>query len=172
MEQFKALSIASKDLITISADETLVTARKLMCEKKIRHLIVKDSEKAVGVLSDRDVMKAMRIQIEDFYSFQVRNETLDPVFSVRDVMSWPIKSLGDDTPLATVIDVMLKEKVSSLMLTRENTLVGIITTDDLLEILKHHIHNEQATFWGEDIVNSVYSTPIRSVLEVLSNTGI
>ncbi|MEZ4813928.1 MAG: CBS domain-containing protein [Bdellovibrionota bacterium] len=172
MEQFKALSIASKDLITISADETLITARKLMCEKKIRHLIVKDNDKAIGVLSDRDVMKAMRIQIEEFYAYQVRNETLDPDFKVRDVMSWPIKSLADDTPLAAVVDVMLKEKISSLMLTQENALVGIITTDDLLEILRRHINNEQATFWGEDIVNNVYSTPIRSVLEVLSNTGI
>ncbi len=172
MDKFNALKIASKNLVTIGIDENVTKAHLLMRDKKIRHLIVQSEDKAIGIISDRDVMKALKLEIDDFHSFQVRRETLDPSLTVRDVMSWPIKSVTDETTLLEVLDIILKNKISSLMVTQQNAVVGIITTDDLLEILKRHINNEETTFWGEDVVNNVYSTPIRTVMEILSNTGI
>jgi CBS domain-containing protein len=172
MDNLKALQIASKNLITIEIDEKVETAYQVMRSKKIRHLLVCNKEKAIGVVSERDLMKALHIEIEDFYSVLVKRESFDPKLYVRDVMSWPIKSVDEETPLLDVIDIMLKSKVSSLMVTKSQAVVGILTTDDLLEILKQHVSNTHATFWGEAIVNNVYSTPVRTVMEILSNTGI
>ena len=50
MEQFNALKIASKNLVTIGIDENVTSAHKLMNEKKIRHLVVQSGEKAMGVI--------------------------------------------------------------------------------------------------------------------------
>ncbi len=167
-----ALEIASKNLVSIEIDESLHAALNLMREKNIRHPIVNSKDKAVGVISERDLMRGLKVEIEDLYSVEVIRESVDPILTVRHLMSWPIKSVDQEIPLIEVVDTMLRGKISSLLVTQDNRVVGIVTTDDLLEILKHHLKKEETTFWGEDLVNNAYSTPIRSVLEILSNTGI
>jgi CBS domain-containing protein len=172
MENFDPLEISSKDLLTIDVDAPVSKAHALMREKKVRHLVVVSDTKAMGILSDRDLMKALRLEISNFYSMKVRDESYNPAHKVRDVMSWPIQTLDEATPLLDVVEKMLNQKISSILLTREKAVVGILTTDDLLDVLKHHLKDDKTTFWGEDIVNNLYSTPIRTVMEVLSNTGI
>lgn len=172
MDELNALEIASKNLVSIEIDESLHAALNLMREKNIRHLIVNSKEKAVGVISERDLMRGLKVEIEDLYSVEVIRGSIDPSLTVRHLMSWPIRSVDQETPLLQVVETMLSGKFSSLLVTHDMKVVGILTTDDLLEILKRHLKKEEATFWGEDLVNNAYSTPIRSVLEILSNTGI
>ncbi len=167
-----ALEIATKNLVSIDIDEPVQTALKLMREKNIRHLLVQSQNKAVGVLSERDLMKGLKVEIENLFSTEVIREAMDPKLTVRHLMSWPLKSVDQETPLIEVVDKMLASKISSLIITQDNGVVGIVTTDDLLEILKRHLNKDETTFWGEHLVNNAYSTPIRNVLEILSNTGI
>lgn len=172
MDHLNALEIATKNLVSIEIDEPISSALKLMREKNIRHLLVQSNNKAIGVLSERDLMKGLKVEIENLYSVEVIREAADPKLTVRHLMSWPIKNVDQETPLIEVVDKMLQNKISSLIVTHNNAVVGIVTTDDLLEILKRHLNKDEASFWGEDFVNSAYSTPIRNVLEILSNTGI
>lgn len=172
MNDNNALAIASKNLVSIEIDEPVQAALTLMREKNIRHLVVQSENKVVGVLSERDLMKGLKVEIENLYAVEVIRESMDPKLTVRHLMSWPIKSIDQETPLIEVLDTMLQSKISSLIVTQDNSAVGIITTDDLLEILKRHLNKDEASFWGEDLVNNAYATPVRSVLEILSNTGI
>ncbi|MGE5254623.1 MAG: CBS domain-containing protein, partial [Planctomycetaceae bacterium] len=47
-----------KDLITVTKDERMTVAKKIMKEKNIRHLPVVDGKKLVGLLTNMDVRKA------------------------------------------------------------------------------------------------------------------
>lgn len=172
MDNTKALEIATKNLVSIEIDEPVQVALNLMREKNIRHLVVHSDNKAIGVLSERDLMKGLKVEVEKLFSVEVIRTAMDPKLTVRHLMSWPIKSIDQETPLIEVVDIMLTTKVSSLIVTQDNCAVGIVTTDDLLKILKSHLNKDEATFWGEGLVNNAYSTPIRNVLEILSNTGI
>jgi cytochrome c biogenesis protein ResB len=46
-----------KDLITITKDERMTTARKILKEKNIRHLPVVDGKKLIGLVTNMDIRK-------------------------------------------------------------------------------------------------------------------
>jgi CBS domain-containing protein len=52
-----AEEIMSSDLITIDPETDLIGAVKLMGKHKIRHLLVKESDKIIGIVSLRDILK-------------------------------------------------------------------------------------------------------------------
>ncbi len=62
----KVGDIMSKDLITIGPYEKLMKAVRLMGKHKIRHLVVKDGQKTLGIVSLRDVLK---IEPEAIYGY-------------------------------------------------------------------------------------------------------
>jgi acetoin utilization protein AcuB len=49
----------SKPVVTCSPDEDLVDALALMLEKRVRRLPVVESDKLVGILTEKDLMGAM-----------------------------------------------------------------------------------------------------------------
>jgi acetyl-CoA synthetase len=53
-------SIATTSVVTIPADAPLSTAAELMTENRIRHLVVLEGGKVVGVISLRDIISAIR----------------------------------------------------------------------------------------------------------------
>ncbi len=50
---------ATRPVITVSAEDALSYASALMEERKIRHLVVVDGERVVGVISQRDIAKTL-----------------------------------------------------------------------------------------------------------------
>ena len=173
MLTYSATAKTNKKLVTIDVDEGAEKALKLMQEKKIRHLIVLSDGTVCGLLSNRDLMKAYKVEIQDFYSVKIKDEQLQRNLTVRDLMSWPLVSVSDDTPLIKVIDTLLEQKISSVLIKNsQNEVQDIVTTDDLLVILKTYVSGSKPSFWEKMINDETYMTPIRNVMEVLANTGI
>ncbi len=133
---FKANDSMTRKVYTISWDESLLAAYQLMKEHKIRHLpVTRPQGEIVGVLSDRDLQRAMQ---SDFGQGKVRalESTQFPHGAlVRDYMNWPVLTVNRSQDLRSVVDTMLKEKVSSVIVTERNELAGIITTQDLMRVL-------------------------------------
>jgi acetoin utilization protein AcuB len=126
----------SKDLITISWNESIESAYRRMRDFHIRHLpVFDDSTHVVGMLSDRDVQRAMRSEIRHQSAFGDETVTFDPESKVRDYMSWPALTVDSETDLVVLAQRMLAEKLSSILVTRNNSVVGLVTTDDLLRVL-------------------------------------
>jgi CBS domain-containing protein len=129
----------SGSLVMIDQDEGMKTAYERMHKHRIRHLPVKnDQGEIIGMLSDRDVQRAMISEIRhEGSSEKFTSETIkfDPDARVRDYMSWPVLTIERETDLCAVADRMLREKVSAFLVQSEGRTVGIITTDDLLKVL-------------------------------------
>ena len=133
--QSEAIEIASTEMTTIAHDARLVDAYTKMRLAKIRHLPVVDaSRKIVGMLSDRDLQRAMipvgvAGQATPGFEF-------DPAHRVDDFMSWPVRSVSGHTEIRQVARLMLDEKISALIVTgADRRAAGILTTDDLLRLL-------------------------------------
>jgi len=170
-----AIEIASKNLVTIDIGEPIGNADKLMQNRRIRHLVVTHEGKALGILSDRDVIRALRVDVQDFHSVRVREQRFEGDIFVGDVMSWPVKTVDEKVPLTEILDEMLEHKISSFLVTREGAgAVGIVTTEDLLQVLKRILIQgktaeiEEAHPW----LAEVYQSPIGQILGMLSNSGI
>jgi len=52
--------IATKKVVTIEASKSVVEAADLMAERRIRHLVVVDGGRPVGVVSLRDLGKLIK----------------------------------------------------------------------------------------------------------------
>lgn len=64
----KIEGIMSKPLITIEADATIGEAAEIMMKKKIRRLLVKQNDKYIGIITQRDLQ---RLMIDTFRSLLI-----------------------------------------------------------------------------------------------------
>jgi acetoin utilization protein AcuB len=113
----------SRDLETTSPDVALVDALEIMERRRIRHLPVLDDEKLVGLLSDRDTRRCL----------ETDQKSADAT-CVRDVMT-PAKKLrcvAASTTVRDAAELICREKINSLPVVMKDTLVGIVTSEDLL----------------------------------------
>lgn len=150
----------TKDLVTIGWKEGLDSAYRLMRKENIRHLPVLDSEGGiVGILSDRDLNRAMQSKFED-KGFRSEIVNFDARAEVRDYMTWPVKTFNKDVELRVVAKQMIKDKISSFMVNDGDQIVGIITTEDLLKVLVELLGEPQPNFnWN---LESLIRSPMRN----------
>ncbi len=122
------------DLITVTPETTLATARKLMQEKIIRHLPVVDSAgKLVGIITDRDMRDAQPSSLlskEDY----ARTFELVMQHTVGEVMTRDPLTISVFYTLQDTLLVMGKKKVGALpVIDEDGVLKGIMSTRDLLQ---------------------------------------
>ena len=112
----------SRDLETIAPSAALADALEVMERRRIRHLPVLDEGKLVGLLSDRDTRRCLE-----------GGQSADAA-SVREVMT-PAKKLrcvSAGTTVREAAELICREKINSLPVVQNETLVGIVTSEDLL----------------------------------------
>lgn len=120
-------------LKTISIDASMVDAERILNEKKFRHLPVSDGKKLVGILSDRDIQRAMTVIISSENKTQglIQNHK-----KVSEYMSTPVHKMKISDTVERLVREMISRKVSSFIIEDDaSNDVGIITTEDLLILL-------------------------------------
>lgn len=127
--------IMKRDIRTIAPDRSLFEASEQMRIRGIRHLVVTEHGQMIGVVSNRDLAAITHHELE-----QVR---------VRDVMQNRIVTIDPNATIAQAANKMRGNNVGSLpVLDHDDTLVGIVTTTDLLEHLGRNGHTERMTLRG------------------------
>lgn len=115
--------LMSTALITVNVNEPIKEAHAEMQVGVIRHLpVVDDRGRLVGVLSDRDLLKA--------------NATKKP-HKVADVMTRDMVTVAPDATAESAAGLMLDNKISSvLVVDDQSTLIGVITQTDYVEVAR------------------------------------
>jgi acetoin utilization protein AcuB len=127
------IDIMTGDPVTIRHKGTLQHAIKLMEQKECRHLpVLSDDLHLIGILSDRDCRLAMNsphILPEAWQEKAINRIPVTAVMSPAPIIIEP------HVPVHEAARLMLKHHISALPVMRGETLVGIITTSDLLVAL-------------------------------------
>lgn len=55
-QKIKVGNIMTKNLLTIEGDESMFTARQIMLDKKVKHLIVTNKEHHIGIVTTKEIM--------------------------------------------------------------------------------------------------------------------
>lgn len=144
-------------LVTVKWNTSIRQAHELMGERRIRHLPVTDEEGfVVGILSDRDVNRAMSPVRPGFMEDSL----------VGDFMSWPAITVDEKTSIKDVAEGMVDEKVSAFLVTKGGEqVVGIITSEDLLRLLKEMLKDEPGRLLP-------YTPILTEAIKELSSAGI
>lgn len=101
-------------------------ARSVMVEHDIHHLPVVRHKRLVGVLTDRDLKRALDPDLG--------LPPEDELF-VRDVCVFDAYTVTGATPLAEVLTVMAERHIGSALVTDRERLIGILTASDACRIL-------------------------------------
>jgi acetoin utilization protein AcuB len=122
-----------KDLVTITKDERMTVARKILKEKNIRHLPVVDGKKLIGLVTNMDIRKA---EASPATSLEIRelHYLLDKL-TVGEIMTRNVITISPDISIEEATILLHDNKIGCLPVVEDGNLVGIITENDVMEIL-------------------------------------
>ncbi len=152
---------------TTMHDESLSVAYQRMIRGDYRHLPVLDHEaNLVGIISDRDFQRAMW-PISNLIADQlVEGPRFQKDAKVYEFMSWPVKTLPHTSELISAISLMIDEKISAVIITKKEEILGIITHEDLLKILATLLMKPEAV--NGKAMALTHSSPLHKVSEFLA----
>jgi acetoin utilization protein AcuB len=119
-------------LYTVTPETTLLEALRLTGQHGIRHLLVLDGDRLVGILSDRDLKRAMASSATSLEAHEL-NYLLERL-SVREVMTRAVITIGPLLPIEDAARLMVLEKIGALPVTDGERLVGLVTETDVLRL--------------------------------------
>jgi CBS domain-containing protein len=111
--------IMSRNVETMNCDETVLEAYTKYRDLKIGSLIIKDNDRFVGIVTERDLIERT-IDINP-------DET-----KIREIMTCNIITINPLDRIETAAEVMEKNKIRKLpVISDDDKLVGIITLTDI-----------------------------------------
>ena len=111
-----------RNVWSVSPDDSVLEAVRLMAEKGIGALVVLADERLVGVLSERDYARKVILQ-----------GRASPTTRVREIMTSHVVCTHLDQPIEECMAVMTDKRVRHLPVIEEGKLVGIISIGDLVK---------------------------------------
>lgn len=128
--RLKAANFMTKKVITIGRHEPIRNAWILMEKCRIHHLPVVEEGKLVGIISDKDLDRALP-SITEFKDREKLKLVLNTV-SVDLVMSRPVRTITPDSDVRMVAGIFMENKFRCFPVMANGALVGIVTATDLL----------------------------------------
>jgi acetoin utilization protein AcuB len=118
----------SRRIVAVEPRLALSEVWRLMTGGRIRHVLVVDGERLVGIVSDRDVL--LRAELTD------DGELTVPGSPVSESMTRTTHVCSLDTPVSELIQMMLRHNIDAIpVLDDEEHVAGLVTTRDLLSLL-------------------------------------
>jgi len=119
----KIEDIMTRNVITIGPPATIRTASKVMRDKGVGSLIVCENDKAVGIITERDILT------------RVTAKKIEPAtINVGKVMSTPLISIPPETSVEDAARLMMKNNIRRLPVSdSEGRFVGIVTERDIMQ---------------------------------------
>lgn len=121
----------SHDIIATSPDSTVADALKIMLEKKIGAIAIKENENYVGIWTERDLMR--NVVTEGFFS---------KTSKIKDFMSTDLKTAQHNQTVFALQDKMLGERIRHLFIIKEGQIIGILSTGDVIKCILNDKNKE------------------------------
>ena len=128
-------SIMTARVVTVEMDDRLDVVKQIFDTLKFHHLLVVDDRKKLsGVVSDRDLLKALSPYVGSAAETARDIATLNK--RVYQIMSRNPLTLHPEAQIADAVELLLKERISCIpIVDREFKPVGILSWRDVLKSL-------------------------------------
>lgn len=125
------------EVVTVPAEESVLTAARLMNERGIGGVVVTREGTLAGIFTERDILR------------RVVAEQRDPAATlVREVMTTPVIRCRAEAKLEDVMALMSEKRIRHLPVMDGDEIAGIVTSGDLMA---RQVTEQQATI---DFLNS------------------
>lgn len=123
----------SQPVISVSPTTPAAAAMKLIRDKHIRRLPVVEHDALVGIVSERDLLRAMPSPATLLSVWEIP-ELLERIL-VRDLMTQDVITVTADTPIQVAAQLMVDHKIGGLPVEEPGGhVVGMITETDIFRV--------------------------------------
>jgi acetoin utilization protein AcuB len=122
--------IMTRKVITVDPDTPMLDARQRMAEARIRHLVVIENARVVGIVTDRDIRLNLPSPATSLSVWEMN--FLLAKLTVRGVMSHSVIMIGSNRPAAEAARIMVDGKIGALPVVDDGGLAGIVTESDFV----------------------------------------
>ena len=119
----------NREVVVVEQDESITEAAKIMREYHVGDVVIVRTENGrqipVGIMTDRDI------------ALEIVAKSADPgALSIGDAMTYDLTTVNEDDDLMHVIEIMRDRSIRRVPVVNiDEALVGIITVDDLLDLM-------------------------------------
>ena len=157
------ITYVSRGVFSVREDHPLAEVAGLMGERQVRHVPVIGGEgELAGILSDRDLKLAS----------DPGGGGIKPGVLVRDFMSAPVITIDSEASVTEAVNLLLEWKISCVAVTQGNSLWGILTTDDLLRLLRDLVEKEGSPKRRLRVLDYLYKPVTQEALREAGSVGI
>ncbi len=114
----------TSDIITCEKEKTARDAAGLMDSYKVGDIVIVDGEKAIGIVTDTDMVRKICASQSD-----------PDKIHIEQIMSSPVISTSPDTSLIEIAKIMHEHKIKRMVIVKEEKLEGLLSVTDLADAL-------------------------------------
>ncbi len=120
---YKVYDAMTSSPVVISKESSIQDAAKLMAEHKVASLVIKDGEKFIGLLTERDVTRKVALK------------NLDTVKTkVKDAMSTDVHTISPKDEMRDAVKTIAKSGQTQLPVVEHDKLLGLLTFKDIMRV--------------------------------------
>jgi CBS domain-containing protein len=119
--------------ITVDPSTPMLEARQRMVEERIRHLVVVEDARVVGIVTDRDIRLNLPSPATSLSVWELNY--LLAKLTVGGVMSKGVLVVDPDRPVADAARIMMEHKIGALPVVDGGRLIGIVTETDFVRAM-------------------------------------
>jgi len=155
---------ASRPVVAVESDSTVLDAMKLMSEKCISCVIVLAHGEPIGILTERDIVFAANWLLGQ------------PDLLIKEVMNKPVMTVSEEMTVAQAYSVLSQHNIRHLVvLDTRLDMVGIFTQTDLVRSLREEAFegiNDLIELMTTKILNVAPDVPARYALSLMARRSV
>ncbi|HHC81042.1 MAG TPA: CBS domain-containing protein [Flavobacteriia bacterium] len=128
-------NIMTRDVITLTLNDSLFDAERLFKKNHIRHIPVVENDKIIGMLSLTDLLRISFVDSYNDVDVPPIDTAIYNMLSIGQIMVNSPEKVTSSSTIKEVAALLALKEFHALPVVDDERLVGIITTTDLLNYL-------------------------------------
>jgi CBS domain-containing protein len=116
----KVEDVMTREVITVDENATVKEAAEIMDKKEISCLIALRKGRAVGIITERDLLKRIIVEAKN-----------PEKTNVGKVMSSPLEVVAVGTDLERALRLMFRKKIKKLPVVENDSILGLVSLTDI-----------------------------------------
>jgi acetoin utilization protein AcuB len=155
-------------LTTVGPGTTLPEALRLMRERGIRHLPVLEHGKLVGIVSDRDLKRAMASPATSLAAQELTY--LLERLRLEEIMTRTVITVSPTSPIEEAAHIMVQERISAMPVAVQGQLIGLVTETDVLRLFVRAMGASEPSSRLDVMLGRGRST-LAEVIQIIESAG-
>ena len=166
-----------RNITTITPENTLYEAARIMGEKHIGSLIVIKYETPVGIITERDLLREVADEEIALEKDWLAGGATIKEEKVEKIMTYPLITISKKSSIKEAAQTMIEKKIRRLAVHESGKVVGIITATDLIRCLpgvpeKMHVWSEVDYFMTKGTITADEETSVENIAKIMGKKSI